>query len=102
LFVYAVLRLVSAGAPWRDLPQQFGKWNGVFKRFRRWGKKGVRKGLFTALGLDSDLEYLIVDPTIVRAHQHAAGAQKRAEDGAIGRRPEHQRSTSVSAETNCL
>jgi transposase len=76
LFVDAVLWLVRAGAPWRDLPEEFGKWNSAFKRFRRWARKGVWKRLFTELGEHPDLEYLIIDSTIVRAHQHAAGAQK--------------------------
>ena len=75
LFVDGVLWLVRAGAPWRDLPEEFGKWNSVFRRFRRWAKKGVWKRLFTELGEDPDLEYLIIDSTIVRAHQHAAGAK---------------------------
>jgi transposase len=76
LFVDGVLWLVRAGAPWRDLPEEFGKWNSVFRRFRRWARKGVWKRLFTELGEDPDLEYLIIDSTIVRAHQHAAGAKK--------------------------
>ena len=76
LFVDAVLWLVRAGAPWRDLPKEFGNWNSVFQRFRRWAKKGVWKSLFNALVEYPDLEYLIIDSTIVRAHQHAAGAKK--------------------------
>jgi putative transposase len=76
LLVDAVLWLVRASAPWRDLPEEFGNWNSVFRRFRRWAKKAVWKRLFTELGENPDLEYLIIDSTIVRAHQHAAGAQK--------------------------
>ena len=76
LFVDAVLWLIRAGAPWRDLPEEFGNWNSVFQRFRRWAKKGVWERLFKALVENPDFEYLIIDSTIVRAHQHAAGAKK--------------------------
>jgi transposase len=75
LFVDAVLWLARAGAPWRDLPKQFGRWNSVFQRFRRWAKKGVWERIFNALIENPDFEYLIIDSTIVRAHQHAAGAK---------------------------
>jgi transposase len=85
LFVDAVLWLVCAGAPWRDLPAEFGNWNSIFQRFRRWAKKGVWKSLFNALVEDPDFEYLIIDSTIVRAHQHAARQKGGTEDEAIGR-----------------
>jgi putative transposase len=75
LFVDAVLWIARAGAPWRDLPQEFGNWNSVFQRFRRWAKKGVWERIFNALVENPDFEYLIIDSTIVRAHQHAAGAK---------------------------
>ena len=75
LFVDAVLWIARAGAPWRDLPPQFGNWNSVFQRFRRWAKKGVWQRIFAALLENPDFEYLIIDSTIVRAHQHAAGAK---------------------------
>ena len=75
LFVDAVLWIARAGAPWRDLPPAFGNWNSVFQRFRRWAKKGVWERMFKALVESPDFEYLIIDPTIVRAHQHAAGAK---------------------------
>ena len=77
LFVEAVLWIVRTGAPWRDLPEAFGPWNSAFRRFSRWSAKGVWWRLFEALSDDGDFEYLIVDSTIVRAHQHAAGAAKR-------------------------
>jgi putative transposase len=75
LFVDAVLWIARAGAPWRDLPPQLGNWNSVFQRFRRWAKKGVWERIFNALLDNPDFEYLIIDSTIVRAHQHAAGAK---------------------------
>ena len=74
-FVDAVLWLARAGAPWRDLPDELGKWNSVFQRFRRWAKKGNWERIFNALVENPDFEYLIIDSTIVRAHQHAAGAK---------------------------
>jgi transposase len=72
LFVNAVLWIAKTGAPWRDLPERFGPWNSVWKRFDRWANKGVWERVFEALQ-DPDLEWVIIDSTVVRAHQHAAG-----------------------------
>jgi len=74
LFVNAVLWIAKTGAPWRDLPERFGHWNSVWKRFDRWSKKGVWERVFQVLQ-DPDLEWLMFDSTVVRAHQHAAGAK---------------------------
>jgi transposase len=74
LFVDAVLWLVRAGAPWRDMPPEFGNWNSVWKRYRRWAKRGVWKRVFDALNEDPEFEYPIIDPTIMRARQNAPGA----------------------------
>jgi transposase len=76
LFVNAVLWIAKTGAPWRDLPERFGPWGSVWKRFDRWGSKGVWTRVFEALQ-DPDPEWMIIDSTVVRAHQHAAGAEKR-------------------------
>jgi putative transposase len=76
LFVEGVLWIVRTGAPWRDLPEVFGHWNSVARRFSRWSAKGVWQRIFAAMADDPDFEYLILDSTIVRAHQHAAGAKK--------------------------
>jgi putative transposase len=73
LFVEAVLWLARAGAPWRDLPEIFGNWNSNFVRFSRWSKAGVWDRLFTAMADEPDFEYILIDSTIVRAHQRAAG-----------------------------
>ena len=76
LFVEAVLWIVRVGAPWRDLPEAFGNWNSVFQRFRRWVRGGVFDQIFEALSADADFEYVIVDGTIVRVHQHGTGAKE--------------------------
>ena len=74
-FMKAVLWRVRTGSPWRDLPQDFGNWNSVFKRFRRWAKAGVFERLFNAISDEPDLEYALIDGTIVQAHQKALGAK---------------------------
>lgn len=76
MFVEAVLWIVRTGSPWRDLPEVFGSWNSTFRRFSRWSRKEIWWRIFAAMSDDPDFEYLIVDSTIVRAHQHAAGAKK--------------------------
>jgi transposase len=76
MFVEGVLWVVRTGSPWRDLPEAFGEWNSVFRRFSRWSAKGVWWRIFEAMSDDPDFEYLIIDSTVVRAHQHAAGAKK--------------------------
>ena len=77
LFVEAVLFRFRAGVPWRDLPERFGDWKIVYQRFNRWAKSGVFEGVFRLLASDHDSEYMMIDATIVRAHQHSAGAQKK-------------------------
>ena len=76
LFVDAVLWIARTGAPWRDLPDRFGRWNSNWRRFDRWAAKGVWAAVFEALQ-DPDLEWLILDSTVIRAHPCAAGAKKK-------------------------
>ena len=77
LFVEAVLYRYRAGIAWRDLPERFGAWKAVHTRFSRWAETGVWENAFKQLADDADNEYAILDSTIVRAHQHSAGAKKR-------------------------
>tara|TARA_B100000508_G_C11452982_1_gene275137 strand:+ start:39 stop:461 length:423 start_codon:yes stop_codon:yes gene_type:complete len=75
LFVEAVLWKARTGSPWRDLPEDFGKWNTVFKRFDDWSRAGIFERLFEAVSDDPDMEYAMIDATIVPVHRHGHGAK---------------------------
>jgi len=75
LFLETVLWRVRTGLPWRDLPDDFGNWNSVFQRFRRWALAGVFDRIFERLSDDPDFEYALIDGTIVSTHQKASGAK---------------------------
>jgi transposase len=77
LFVEAVLYRSRAGIPWRDLPERFGDWKNVHRRFSRWVKSGVWQRVFSQLATEADNEYAMIDSTIVRAHQHTAGKKRK-------------------------
>ncbi|MEY9493771.1 transposase [Bradyrhizobium elkanii] len=75
LFVEAVLWIARTGSPWRDLPRAFGNWITVYTRFRDWAKAGVWKRMFDAVSDEPDMEYVMVDATIVKVHRHGQGAK---------------------------
>jgi transposase len=79
LFVEAVLYRYRAGIPWRDLPERFGPWKAVHTRYSRWAIKGLWEKVFSHLAQGADNEYEMIDSTIVRAHQHSAGAAGSAQ-----------------------
>jgi transposase len=72
LFVDGVLWVLRSGAHWRDLPERYGKWKSLHKRFSRWAKAGVWERVFEALIADPKNDHLMLDATLVRAHQQAA------------------------------
>ena len=72
LFVNGCLWVLRSGAHWCDLPERYGKWKTLHKRFTRWAKAGVWDEVFASLIKDRDNQYLMLDSTLVRAHQQAA------------------------------
>jgi transposase len=74
-FINAVVWRVRTGVPWRDLPERFGAWKTVYNRFARWAKRGKWERIFKALAIEVDETGSLLDATIVRAHQDAAGGK---------------------------
>ena len=77
LFLNAVLWMARAGAPWRMLPESYGNWNSIYKRFARWTEKGVWQQMHESFADDPDMECILIDSTVVRAHHSAAGAPRK-------------------------
>lgn len=77
VFVNGVLWILRSGARWEDLPERYGKYKSVHKRFVRWARSGVWERVFAALGQDRQNQYLMLDSTIVKAHQQAATGRKK-------------------------
>ena len=83
-FMEAIFWMARTGAQWREMHERYGKWNTIYSRFNAWSKKSIWEKLLVACATDPDLEYIMIDATIVRAHACAAGYGNQAEQ-ALGR-----------------
>jgi len=102
LFLEALLHIARAGCPWRDLPAEFGAWDAVYNRFRRWIRSGRLRRFFEALTDHpelGDLPRVFVDATILRAHAHAAGAPRKKSASGPKPPPNSRASATAGAET---
>lgn len=79
LFVDAVLYVAKTGAPWRDLPERFGNWNSIWRRFDRWCENGIWEAIVQELG-PLDLEELQLDSTSIKVHLAAVGGRRAADE----------------------
>lgn len=75
LFINAVFWILRTGAPWRDLPPDYGDWKNTHRRFCRWRDKGIWEKLLEKLVIEPDYEWLMIDASHIKVHPHAAGAQ---------------------------
>jgi len=76
-FVEGVIWVGRNGSRWRSLPSEYGNWSSVHKRFKRWSDQGIWQMIFNELAVSADTEWVMLDSTIVRAHQHSSGARKQ-------------------------
>ena len=83
-FIEAIFWITRTGAQWRELPEEYGKWNSIFSRFNSWAKKNIWDALLAFCAEDPDLEYVMIDATIVRAHACSAGYKEQSAEG-LGR-----------------
>lgn len=83
-FLNAILYVAKTGIAWRDLPSEYGKWDTAYHRYNEWCRKGRWRAIFDALQ-DPDLEWLLIDSTVIRAHPHAAGMNTGGADEDLGR-----------------
>jgi len=90
MFVEGVLWIVRTGAPWRDLPEVFGEWNSVFRRFSRWSQKGVWQRVFEVMSDDPDFEYLTPRSSGLTSTPAAQKGGSKSSHRTLARRPEHQ------------
>jgi transposase len=84
LFINAIWYMAKTGIPWRDLPERFGDWDTVYHRYNEWCKRGVWQRIFEIVQ-DPDLEWMMLDSTVIRAHHHAAGMNGEDDDQGLGR-----------------
>ncbi len=99
-FFEALLYLARTGVPWHDLPSEFGRWDAVYNRFRRWVSSGGLERLFeamTAAPRFGAVRRVFIDSAIVRAHQHAAGARRKHKRSGLGGRRRLRCSAAVAA-----
>jgi len=76
-----ILFRMRTGCPWRDVPREFGHWSAIYRRFNLWSKKGILIRLFKSLRHDPDTEWIFIDGSIIKAHQHSAGAATSMSEG---------------------
>jgi transposase len=101
MFFEALLYIARTGVPWRDLPGDFGRWEAVYNRFRRWIASGSLRRLFEALTANpafGEVRRVLIDSTIIRAHQHAAGARRRKKRSVVNARPRSKVLVAAGAE----